>query len=81
MAHVVSCDNKKALFKKHAWVKSGSFCKEAAILRHHISTVAQNVDLLRVLRFHSNTTASVRKMGDHVGHQKTMINLAFSRGR
>lgn len=35
----------------YIYIKSRSTCKEGAILRHHVSVVAQNEDLLRFLDF------------------------------
>lgn len=42
---IISCKNNKN--------KTESNCKEAAILRDHRSTVAKNVDLVKVLRFYA----------------------------
>lgn len=35
----------------YIYTKSRSTCKEGAVLRHHVSVVAQNEDLLRFLDF------------------------------
>lgn len=45
------------LMSIYIYIKSWSTHKEVAILAHHISTVAQIVDLLWVLSFYSDITA------------------------
>lgn len=39
-----------------------STCKEVAKLRHHVFTVYQSVELLKVSRFHPDIKAHIRKM-------------------
>lgn len=61
----------------YVYVKSGSTCKEGVMLRHHISTAAQNMDLLWILWFYCDITAVINKMSDQVEHQKIAINISI----
>lgn len=42
------------------YINSRSACQEAAMLCHHVSTAAQNMDLLRVSGFYLDITAGVK---------------------
>lgn len=46
------------------YIESGSTCQEAAILCHNVSTVGQNVDLLRISGFYADITAGLKNMWD-----------------
>lgn len=54
----------------YAYVKSGSTGKDAAMLRRHVSTAAQNVDLLWALWSYRDFAAGKGKMSDQMEHQK-----------
>lgn len=49
----------------------------ATILRHNVSTVVQNVALLRVMSFYADITTHLKKVRDQVGHQKMGINIGI----
>lgn len=51
--------------------------KNKHILGHHVSTVAQNMDLLRTSGFYCEIVAGTTKMNSQEGHLKTRIKITI----